>query len=430
MNIPSIIAPGWSHQKAVVASAYWADEVYLWVPFTSLRMRQNKLYNFDELKETINQLHQQWTKAFLTMNIFPRNKDIQIFESITEKIADCWADSIIFSDPGTFRIIRKYLPDVPLHLSTQTTTLNSDSVKFWADLWVKRIILARELHISEIEEIKKAVPEIELEAFIHGAMCMTYSGRCLLWDYLWGRPANKWECNHSCRFQYRVFIQEARREWKMLEVTEDENGEHIFSSRDLCTIDRLGELMPILDSMKIEWRSKSEFYVAAIVKAYKHVRDGIAQWKSIDENIRNLVDMIPHRTYRDGFLFHNLQEFPDGEISPEERKSTTDERVTTTKWTAGPLFNRNFFGIFSQETKEKDWIIYHHIDPKEELRRWMKLNFISPDDMWILEITDILDKNWKQIEKWDCNMQDVYVATDHKLQGWECLYLPPDQIKE
>ena len=102
MNIPSIIAPWWSHQKAVVASAYWADEVYLWVPFTSLRMRQNKLYNFDDLKSTINQLHEQWTKAFLTMNIFPRNKDIQIFESITEKIADCWADSIIFSDPGTF----------------------------------------------------------------------------------------------------------------------------------------------------------------------------------------------------------------------------------------------------------------------------------------------------------------------------------------
>jgi len=429
MNIPSIVAPGWSHQKAVVASAYWAEEVYLWVPFTSLRMRQNKLYNFDDLKDTIKQLHEQWTKAFLTMNIFPRNKDIQIFESITEKIADCGADSIIFSDPGTFRIIRKYLPDIPLHLSTQTTTLNSDSVKFWADLWVKRIILARELHVSEIEEIKKAVPEIELEAFIHWAMCMTYSGRCLLGDYLWGRPANKWECNHSCRFQYRVFIQEARREWKMLEVTEDENGEHIFSSRDLCTIDRLNELMPILDAIKIEWRSKSEFYVAAVVKAYKHVRDCIAQWKTIDENIRNLVEMIPHRTYRDGFLFHNLQEFPDWEISPKERKSTDEELVTTTKWTAGPLFNRNFFGIFSTDTKEKDWIIYHHIDPKEEIRRWMKFNFISPDNMWILEITDILDKNGKTIEKWDCNMQDVYVATNHKLDWRECLYLPPEEIK-
>ena len=426
MNIPSIVAPGWSHQKAIVASAYGAEEVYLWVPFTSLRMRQNKLYNFDDLKSTINQLHSQWSKAFLTMNIFPRNKDIQIFESITEKIADCWADSIIFSDPGTFRIIRKYLPDIPLHLSTQTTTLNSDSVKFRADLWVKRIVLARELHISEIQEIKKSVPEIELEAFVHWAMCMTYSGRCLLWDYLWGRPANKGECNHSCRFQYRVFVQEARREWKMLEITEDENGEHIFSSRDLCTINRLNELIPAIDAMKIEWRSKSEFYVAATVKAYKHVRDCIIQWKPIDEKIKNLVEMIPHRSYRDWFLFHNLHEFPDWEISPEERKSTDEWVITTTKWTAGPLFNRNFFWIFSQETKEKDGQIYHHIDPKEEIRRWMKLNFISPNDMWTLEITDILDKNWKQIEKADCNMQDIFISTDYNLNWRECLYLPPE----
>ncbi len=428
MNIPSIVAPWWSHQKAVVASAYWAEEVYLWVPFTSLRMRQNKLYNFDDLTSTIEQIHKQWSKAFLTMNIFPRNSDIKIFESITEKIANCGADSIIFSDPGTFRIIRKYLPNIPLHLSTQTTTLNSDSVKFWADLWVKRIVLARELHISEIEEIKKAVPEMELEAFIHWAMCMTYSGRCLLWDYLWWRPANKWECNHSCRFQYRVFIQEARREWKMLEVTEDENWEHIFSSRDLCTIEHLEELMPIVDAMKIEWRSKSEFYVAATVKAYKHVRDCIANWKLIDEKIKKLVEMIPHRTYRDWFLFNHLQDFPDWEISPEERKTTTNEKITTTKWTAWPLFNRNYFWICSTDTKDKDWQIYHHIDPKEELRRWMKLNFISPDKIWELEITDILDKNWKTIEKWDCNMQDIYISTSEKLNWRECLYLPPEQI--
>lgn len=429
MTIPSIVAPGWSHQKAVVASAYWAEEVYLWVPFTSLRMRQNKLYNFDDLKATVDQLHKQWTKAFLTMNIFPRNNDIKIFESIVEKVADSWADSIIFSDPWTFRIIRKYLPNIPLHLSTQTTTLNSDGVKFWADLWVKRIVLARELNVSEIKEIKAAVPEMELEAFIHGAMCMTYSGRCLLGDYLGWRPANKWECNHSCRFQYRVFIQEARREWKMLEVTEDENGEHIFSSRDLCTIDRLNELMPAIDAMKIEWRSKSEFYVAAVVKAYKHVRDCIINWTPINENIRNLVEMIPHRSYRDGFLFNQLQDFPDWEISPEERRTVTDEKITTTKWTAWPLFNRNYFWICSPETREKWNQIYHHIDPKEELRRWMKLNFISPDDMWVLEITDILDKNWKVIEKADCNMQDIFIATDRVLQGWECLYLPPENIK-
>jgi putative protease len=182
--IPTLVAPGGSHTKALVASAYGADEVYLGVPFTSLRMRQNKLYNFDALKTTVEQLHSNGTKAFLTMNIFPRNGDIKIFESIVEKVADVNPDAIIFSDPGTFQTFKKYLPHTPLHLSTQTTTLNYAAVKFWADLGVKRIVLARELHIDEIAKIKQEVPEIELEAFVHGAMCMTYSGRCLLGDYL------------------------------------------------------------------------------------------------------------------------------------------------------------------------------------------------------------------------------------------------------
>jgi putative protease len=184
MTFPSLVAPGGSHLKALVASAYGADEVYVGVPFTSLRMRQNKLYTFDMLKATVQQLHANGTKALLTMNIFPRNGDVQIFESVVEKIAEVQPDGIIFSDPGTFQLIKKYLPTTPLHLSTQTTTLNYAAVKFWADLGVKRIVLARELHIDEIATIKQAVPEIELEAFVHGAMCMTYSGRCLLGDYL------------------------------------------------------------------------------------------------------------------------------------------------------------------------------------------------------------------------------------------------------
>jgi putative protease len=208
---PTLVAPGGSHTKALVASAYGAEEVYLGVPFTSLRMRQNKLYSFDALKTTVDQLHKNGTKALLTMNIFPRNTDIQIFESVIEKIASLQPDGIIFSDPGTFATIRKYLPNTPLHLSTQTTTLNYAGVKFWADLGVKRIVLARELHIDEIAKIKKEVPEVELEVFVHGAMCMTYSGRCLLGDYLGGRAGNRGECNHACRFKYKVFIEEERR---------------------------------------------------------------------------------------------------------------------------------------------------------------------------------------------------------------------------
>ena len=175
----------------MVASHYGAEEVYVGVPFTSLRMRQNKIYNFDDLKKTVDALHKQGSKALLTMNIFPRNMDIKIFEHTVKQISDVGADAIIFSDPGTFHIIRKYMPNIPLHLSTQSSTMNYAAVQFWKDMGIKRIVFARELNIEEIKEIREKVPEMEIEVFVHGAMCMSYSGRCLLGDYMSGRPGNK-----------------------------------------------------------------------------------------------------------------------------------------------------------------------------------------------------------------------------------------------
>ncbi|MFA6256446.1 MAG: peptidase U32 family protein, partial [Candidatus Absconditabacterales bacterium] len=211
---PVIVAPGGSYEKAMVASHYGAEEVYVGVPFTSLRMRQNKIYNFDDLKKTVDDLHKNGSKALLTMNIFPRNTDIKIFEQTVQQIADVGADAIIFSDPGTFNIIRKYMPKTPLHLSTQSSTMNRAAAKFRYDLGVKRIVFARELNIEEIKEIRENVPGMEIEVFVHGAMCMSYSGRCLLGDYMSGRPGNKGECSHACRFKYKVRLEEERRPGK------------------------------------------------------------------------------------------------------------------------------------------------------------------------------------------------------------------------
>ena len=223
------------------------------VPFTSLRMRANKVRDFEELGRTVNEVHNLGRKALLTMNIFPRNIDIKIFEAVVEKIADLKADGIIFSDPGTFHVLKKYAKDTPLHLSTQTTTLNYSAVQFWRDLGVKRIVLARELHIDEIKEIKEKVPEMELEVFVQGAMCMAYSGRCLLGDYMGGRPGNKGECNHACRFNYKIWLEEVRRPGQLLEMqSNEEGGNFILSSKDLCTIKRLEEIIPYVDAMKIE----------------------------------------------------------------------------------------------------------------------------------------------------------------------------------
>lgn len=442
---PRIVAPGWSYEKAMVASHYGAEEVYVGVPFTSLRMRQNKIYNFDDLKKTVDDLHKNGSKALLTMNIFPRNIDIKIFEQAVKQIANVGADAIIFSDPGTFHIIRKYLPDTPLHLSTQSSTMNWAAVKFWKEMGVKRIVFARELNIEEIKEIREKVPGIEIEVFVHGAMCMSYSWRCLLGDYMSWRPGNKWECSHACRFKYKVRLEEERRPGKLFQLEGDEEGSHILSSKDLCTIDKLKEILPYVDALKIEGRSKSEFYVGAIVKAYKHVRDSILEKKKIDQKIANLVNVVPHREYRDGFLFNALSEFPEGETNPpkynsqipptlplsreEQTKAPLDKGGnkggfvgSTTLESAGPLFNRNYFGMFSDEFITKNKKKYFHIEPKEVITPGMKIKFLSPTEMGELKIVDILDGKWNQIEKAHCNSGVVYILTDKKLEGREILY--------
>lgn len=410
-NRPKIVAPGWSYNKAIVASKYWADEVYVWVPFTSLRMRQNKIESFDDLQKTVDAVRWNWSKVLLTMNIFPRNTDIKVFESVVEKISDVNPDAIIFSDPGTFNIIRKYLPNTPLHLSTQTSTLNYESIRFWYDLGVKRVVLARELHIDEIKEIKEKIPEMELEIFVHWAMCMSYSGRCLLGDYMSGRQANKWECSHACRFKYKVRLEEERRPWKMIQLQWDENGSHILSSKDLCAIDRLEEIIPYVDALKIEWRSKSEFYVWSVVKAYKHVRDQIFEWKEINPEIKNLVNVVPHREYRDGFLFNKLQDYPEWEV-----------KTSTTLDSAWPLFNRNYFWVFTDQYIEKNWKKYFEIDPKEVIEPNMEIKYISPDSIGTLKILDIIDKSGNSVEKATCNTPWTHILTDKDLSGREILY--------
>lgn len=412
MHIPTIVAPWWSYEKAMVASAYGAEEVYVWVPFTSLRMRQNKIKDFEDLKKTVADLHANGSKALLTMNIFPRNTDIALFEQTVEQIADVGADAIIFSDPWTFAIIKKHLPNTALHLSTQTSTMNYSAVQFWYELWVKRIVLARELHIDEIKEIKKRVPWMELEVFIHGAMCMSYSWRCLLGDYMNGRPGNKWECSHACRFNYKVRLEEERRPGKLFQLGENEDGSYILSSKDLCTIDRMKELIPYVDAMKIEWRSKSEFYVGAVVKAYKAVRDSIVAWNEVDDEVKNLVHVIPHRPYRDWFLFNSLKDYPEGEWWA----------VSTTLTSAWPWFNRNYFWAFTDKTIEHNWKTYRQLDPKEVIERGMKIKYLSPKDMWTLTIIDILDVKGRELERAHCNTPNVYILTDIPLDGWEILY--------
>ncbi len=444
---PEIIAPGGSWTKAMVAAINGADAVYLGVPFTSLRMRQNKLKTFVQLKKTIDDLHQMWVKAYITMNIFPRNIDIKLFESIIEQISDLQADAIIFSDPWTFRLLKKYLPNIKLHLSTQANMLNYEAVAFWYDLGVSRIVLARELNIKEIEEIKEKVPEMELEIFIHGAMCMTYSGRCLLWEYFAWRDGNKWECSHVCRYKFKVYLEEENRPGKLFQLIEDNDGSYLLSSKDLCTIERLGEVLQIVDGLKIEGRSKSERYTAATVKAYKHVRDALLKWTSINKEIKNLVYEIPHRYYWEGFLFNDIRYAPDSLEKPADydlskiqiEKLTVDDLIqeddiweasfdpgcnisSITKDTAWPVSSYEYKFLILPEYKEFEWKKYFKIVPKTVINKNEKVKIISKDWIGSAKIIQFIDNSWKEIDRLDPNKYWYYVLLDKELKGWEVGY--------
>jgi len=414
---PEIVAPGGSYEKAMIAARFGADAVYVWVPFLSLRMRQNKIKNFDTLKKTIDDLHSLWVKAYLTINIFPRNTDIKVIESVINEISKLNMDAVIFSDPGVFTTLKKYLWDkVRYHLSTQTNTLNWMAVKFWADLGVNRIVVARELNIEEIREIKKNVPEVEIEAFVHGAMCMTYSWRCLLWEYFSWRDGNKGECSHVCRYKFNVYLEEEKRPGKFFKVEEDETGSFLLSSKDLCIIEHWEELLDI-DAWKIEWRSKSEFYVGSVVKAYSHLRDCLVEWKQAEREILDLVYHIPHRQYWDGFLFNNIRTAPESEEDAQKNLVQT-----TTKTEAGPLKEeKTYIWTTTDEVIEKDWIKYFKISPKNNILIWDEYEVL--DKSWKfkkVKITAILWEKEDEVEKLTCNMQKAYIAGDN-LDEWNIL---------
>ncbi len=413
-----IVSPWGSYKKAMMAAKYGADAVYVGVPFLSLRMRQNKLKDFEILKKTIVDLQSMWKKAYLTINIFPRNTDIKIIDSTIEKISDLWANSVIFSDPGVYNTLKRYMGDkVNYHLSTQTSTLNYEAVKFWYDLWVDRVVLAREVNIKEIVEIKKYVPQVEIEAFVHGAMCMTYSGRCLLGEYFSGRDGNKWECSHVCRYKFKTYIEEERRPGKFIQVDQNENGTYLLSSKDLCTIEHGQELYDYVDAWKIEWRSKSEFYVWAITKAYSHLRDSMANNTDPNPEILELVNKIPHRYYWDGFLFNNIRTSkPEGEPC---------EGIITTTWdTAGPIKTKQYIWAITNIKMEKDAKTYFQLTPKHNILVGDTLQVLNPSGIEKeLVVDSLLSKTGETIERVTCNHPDIWISVEG-LEEWSILYIP------
>ena len=251
IQAPELLMPAGSLEKLKTACTYGADAVYAGVPFFSLRARENE-FNYENLKEAIELANSQNKKVYLTANIFSRNSKIKSFKRTIHEWAQLKPHALIMSDPGLISIVKEAYPDMPIHLSVQANCMNWASVKFWHSVGVERIILSRELRIDEIKEIKNQVPEMELEAFVHGSICIAYSGRCLLSHYMSHRDANQGVCDNSCRYEYNIYktketkqedyyIEDLRDKGEFYRINEDENGTYIMNAKDLRLIQYLKE---------------------------------------------------------------------------------------------------------------------------------------------------------------------------------------------
>ncbi len=299
---PELLAPAGSLIKLKYALMYGADAVYIGGEQYSLRVAAEN-FTYDEMKEGIEFAHNMGKKVYITANIIPHNEDIKEFESYIKEIKNLDADAVIISDIGLFDIAKNAAPELDIHVSTQANNVNYASATMWHKLGAKRIVLARELSLKEILEIRERTSsELEIECFVHGAMCVSYSGRCLLSNYMTNRDSNLGACSHPCRWKY--YLIEEKRPGEYMPVFENDRGSFIFNSKDLCMLDHVPELINAgITSFKIEGRVKSEYYVSTIIKAYRDAIDLYYEGKDFDYNLMDEIKKVSHREYTTGFYF-------------------------------------------------------------------------------------------------------------------------------
>ena len=285
-----------------MAVEYGADAVYLAGTDFGMRAFAGN-FDPDELRRAVEFAHGRGVRVHCTINTMPRNDEIVRLPAHLELLNDAGVDAVIVADMGAFRMAGKYAPNCQRHISTQASISNYETACAWHDLGAERVILARELSLEEIRTIRQNTPkELEIEAFVHGAMCVSYSGRCLLSNYMTSRDSNRGACAQPCRYHYTLM--EEKRPGEYFPIEEDDKGTYILNSRDMCMIDHLDDLCDVgLDSLKIEGRAKSAYYAAIVTGAYRHCLDAVAEGRPIDPVWRDEVDHVSHRPYATGFYY-------------------------------------------------------------------------------------------------------------------------------
>ena len=305
-----LLSPAGDMERLRLAVLYGADAVYL--AGTSFGMR-SFAGNFtdEELPKAVAFAHDHGVRVHATVNTMPRNNELARLPAHLERLADAGVDALIIADLGVFHLAGKYAPRCERHVSTQVSVANYACATAWHDLGAKRVVLAREVSLEEIREIRAKTPkELEIETFAHGAMCVSYSGRCLLSNYMTGRDSNRGACAQPCRYQYALM--EEKRPGEYFPVFEDEKGTYIMNSRDMCMIDHLDDLMDAgVDCIKLEGRAKSAYYAAIVTGAYRHALDDVAAGRPVDPVWRDEVEHVSHRVYSTGFYYGQPGQYTD-----------------------------------------------------------------------------------------------------------------------
>ncbi len=401
MKAPELLSPAGSLKHMRYAFAYGADAVYAGQPRYSLRVRNNE-FSVDKLQQGISEAHDAGKKFFIASNLLPHDNKVKHYIRDMQPIIELQPDALIMADPGLIMLVREKWPEIPVHLSVQANTLNSTAVKFWQSLGLKRVILSRELSIDEIENIRQQCPDMELEVFVHGALCIAFSGRCLLSGYFNHRDANQGACTNSCRWKYNLhnteeseagelekscssthesayLLEERERPDELMPIEEDEHGTYIMNSKDLRAVQHVQRLTEIgIDSLKIEGRTKSYFYAARTAQIYRQAINDALAGKPFNFDLMESLDGLANRGYTEGFYRRHV---------PEEYQNYKSGNSNN--------YTQRFAGEVLSKNSENGLL---EIEVKNKLTIGSEVEFVSPQGSYRFVLEYMQDQKGNSID--------------------------------
>lgn len=403
MRKPELLVPASSLEVLKVAVIFGADAVYIGGEVFGLRAKA-KNFSKEDMIEGIAFAHAHQVKVYVTANILAHNYDLEGVREYFEEIKEIKPDALIISDPGVFTIAKEVCPEIEIHISTQANNTNYGTYQFWYKQGAKRVVSARELSLAEIKEIRQNIPEeMEIETFIHGAMCISYSGRCLLSNFFTGRDANQGACTHPCRWKYAVV--EEKRPGEYLPVYENERGTYIFNSKDLCMIEHIPEMIDAgIDSFKIEGRMKTALYVATVARTYrKAIDDYLESEEKYRENMSWYLDQISNCTYRQfttGFFFGK----------PSEEAQIYDSNTYVKEYT--------YLGIVGEQNTQG----FYKIEQRNKFSVGEEIEVMKPNgDNITVTVKEIQDEEGNQMESAPHPKQVLYIDLGYPLEKFDIL---------